>query len=97
MSNSTQASSGGAEAVAWDLEPLVSGEGATGVGRLLDEADALADSLAATARGSLATVDSEEFVGFVNDSATIGELINRAHAYAALRFSTDTADPDVGR
>jgi len=96
MSNSTQASSGGAEAVAWDLEPLVSGEGATGVGRLLDEADALADSLAATARGSLATVDREEFVGFVNDSATIGELINRAHAYAALRFSTDTADPERG-
>ena len=96
MSNSTQASSGGAESVAWDLEPLVSGEGATGVGRLLDEADALADSLAARARGSLATVDSEEFVGFVNDSATIGELINRAHAYAALRFSTDTADPERG-
>ena len=96
MSTSPETSPDGAEAVAWDLEPLVAGEGAKGVERLLDEAEALADSLAERARGKLATVAGEQFVGFVNDSATIGELINRAHAYAALRFSTDTADPERG-
>ncbi|MEI6446860.1 MAG: M3 family metallopeptidase, partial [Actinomycetes bacterium] len=96
MSTSTETSPDGAEAVAWDLDPLVAGEGAKGVERLLDEAESLADSLAERARGKLATVAGEQFVGFVNDSATIGELINRAHAYAALRFSTDTADPERG-
>ena len=85
-----------AENIAWDLEPLVDGDGAAGVTRLLDEADALAESLAAAARGSLDDCTPEQFAKFVADSAKIGELINRGHAYAALRFSTDTSDPERG-
>lgn len=85
-----------AEEVAWDLEPLVDGEGADGVERLLAEADRLADELAASARGRLDGCSGDEFAGFVSASERIGELVNRAHAYAALRFSTDTADPERG-
>jgi len=85
-----------AEETGWDLEPLVGGEGAVGVTKLLDEADELADNLATSARDQIATCSPEEFSGFVADSALIGELINRAHAYAALRFSTDTSDPERG-
>jgi len=84
------------DAIAWDLGPLVEGKGADGVARLLDEADFLADSLAAAARGRLADCEPSEFVGFITTSATIGELVNRAHAYAGLRFSTDTSDPERG-
>ena len=82
--------------IAWDLEPLVGGDGAAGVERLLTEADGVADSLASAARGRLGDCTPDEFAGFVADSARIGELINRAHAYAALRFSTDTSDPERG-
>jgi oligoendopeptidase F len=85
-----------ADETGWDLEPLVGGEGAVGVTKLLDEADELADRLATSARDQIATCSPEEFSGFVADSALIGELINRAHAYAALRFSTDTSDPERG-
>jgi oligoendopeptidase F len=87
---------GAADDVAWDLEPLVGGEGAEGVKRLLDEADHLADSLATKARGRLEEVTGPEFSQLIAESVTISELINRAHAYAALRFSTDTSDPERG-
>jgi oligoendopeptidase F len=93
---STTAQPGGAESVAWDLEPLVDGKGADGAKQLLDQADELSESLAADARGRLADCTPEEFADWITRSATIGELVNRAHAFAALGFSTDTADPERG-
>ncbi len=93
---STTAEPGGAESVAWDLEPLVDGKGAEGAKALLDQADQLADSLASAARGRLVDCTPEEFAEWISQSATIGELVNRAHAFAALGFSTDTADPERG-
>ena len=93
---STTAEPGGAESVAWDLEPLVDGNGADGAKALLDQADQLADSLAQAARGRLGDCTPEEFADWIAQSATIGELVNRAHAFAALGFSTDTADPERG-
>jgi len=93
---STTAQPGGAESVAWDLEPLVDGQGADGAKKLLDEADQLSEALASAARGRLADCTPEEFADWITRSATIGELVNRAHAFAALGFSTNTADPERG-
>ncbi len=93
---STTSQPGGAESVAWDLEPLVDGNGADGAKQLLDQADELADSLASDARGRLGDCSAEEFADWIARSATIGELVNRAHAFAALGFSTNTADPERG-
>jgi len=93
---STTSQPGGAESVAWDLEPLVDGQGAEGAKKLLDQADELSDSLASDARGRLADCTPEEFADWITRSAAIGELVNRAHAFAALGFSTNTADPERG-
>jgi len=84
------------DAIAWNLEPLVNGKGAQGVTELLDQADALADSLAKQARGSLAEATPDQFVQFMLISEQISALLNRGHAYAALQFSTNTADPERG-
>src|SRR5918998_1348586 len=43
-----------AQAVSWDLEPLVDGEGAAGVGRQLDEADRRAAAFAERYAGQVA-------------------------------------------
>src|SRR4051794_4894283 len=45
------------ESVAWDLEPLVGGEGPAGVDRQLDEAAERADAFAAAHAGKVAALD----------------------------------------
>ena len=82
--------------VAWDLEPLVDGDGPEGVDRQLDEATARAQALAETHAGKLADVTPEAFAAAVSELAAIHELIGRAGSYAHLRFATDTADPANG-
>src|SRR4051812_15481041 len=82
--------------VAWDLEPLVDGDGPEGVDRQLDEAAQRATALAQAHAGKLAGVAPDAFVAAVNELAAINELIGRAGSYAHLRFATDTADPANG-
>jgi oligoendopeptidase F len=81
---------------AWDLEPLVDGEGEDGVERRL--ADALERSRAFAERyaGGLGELDSSGLREAMSELAAIFELVGRAGYYAALRFSTDTADPARG-
>jgi oligoendopeptidase F len=81
---------------AWDLEPLVEGEGESGVESRLDDALALAKTFAERYAGRLDELDGAGLREAMQELATIHDLVGRAGAYAALRFSTDTADPATG-
>ena len=81
--------------VAWDLDPLVDGQGEAGVERLLDEAETRARAFAGALRGAGRRARRPRSSRARCASlAELQELAGRAGNYAALRFSTDTADPD---
>jgi oligoendopeptidase F len=84
------------QATAWDLEPLVDGEGVEGVERRLGEALTRAQAFAERHAGKLDEFDSEGLREAMNELSAMYELVARAGYYAALRFSTDTADPANG-
>ncbi len=81
---------------AWDLDPLVEGEGETGVDRQLDEAVTAASEFADRYAGKVGEFDVTGLARAMHELERIHELIGRAGSYAALRFSTDTADPTRG-
>jgi oligoendopeptidase F len=87
---------------AWDLEPLVDGEGQEGVERRLAEALTRAEAFAARYAGKLPLtgtgddLDSAGLAAAMEELGAISDLLGRAGYYAALRFSTDTADPANG-
>ena len=84
------------QATAWDLEPLVEGEGQEGVERRLSDALMRASSFAERHAGKLGELSSMQLRDAMGELASIYELVARAGYYAALRFSTDTADPANG-
>jgi oligoendopeptidase F len=84
------------QATAWDLEPLVEGDGPDGVESRLIDALERARQFAERYAGSLAQLDSDGLRAAMEELAAIHELAGRAGAYAALRFSTDTVDPANG-
>ena len=84
------------QATSWDLEPLVEGEGREGVERRLTEALGRARSFADRYAGKLGELDGGGLREAMSELAEINELVARAGYYAALRFSTDTADPANG-
>jgi oligoendopeptidase F len=84
------------QATAWDLEPLVDGEGPDGVKHRLGEALTRADAFAERHAGKLEELDSASLEQAMQELAGIYELVARAGYYAALRFSTDTAEPANG-
>ena len=84
------------QAAAWDLEPLVEGEGQDGVERRLGDALQQAQAFAERYAGKLGELDSAGLQEAMSELAGIFELVGRAGYYAALRFSTDTADPANG-
>jgi oligoendopeptidase F len=84
------------QASAWDLEPLVEGEGKEGVERRLGEALERARTFAERHAGKLGELDSQGLREAMSELAEIYELVGRAGYYAALRFSTDTAEPANG-
>jgi oligoendopeptidase F len=81
---------------AWDLDPLVEGEGEAGVDRQLDEAIAAASEFSDRYAGKVGEFDRNGLAQAMHELERIHELIGRAGSYAALRFSTDTADPTRG-
>src|SRR5580704_8693441 len=81
---------------AWDLEPLVEGEGREGVERRLSDALGRASSFAERHAGKLGELSSMQLRDAMGELASIYELVARAGYYASLRFSTDTADPANG-
>jgi oligoendopeptidase F len=82
--------------VAWDLETLVHGEGADGVGRLLDEASTQADAFAAAYQGKVAELNGATLAAAVGELVELTDLIGRAGSYASLKFAEDTAKPEHG-
>jgi oligoendopeptidase F len=84
------------ESVAWDLEPLVDGEGEAGADRLLDEAERRAAAFAEQHAGKVADIDGPGLAAAVAELSDISELVGRAGNYAMLRFAVDTADPANG-
>lgn len=84
------------EAVAWNLEPLVDGEGPAGVDRQLAEAAERATAFASTYNGRVAALDGPALAAAMEELAGISELIGLAYSYASLQFSVDTADPAIG-
>lgn len=85
-----------AEKAAWDLSPLLDGEGPEGVEARLQEALSRAKRFAEQHAGKLAELDGAGLRAAMQELAQMHELVGRAGAYAALRFSTDTADPANG-
>jgi oligoendopeptidase F len=84
------------EAAAWDLEPLVDGEGQAGVERRLAEALERSQAFSGRYAGRVGELDSGSLQEAMSELGAIQELVGRAGYYAALRFSTDTADPANG-
>jgi oligoendopeptidase F len=82
--------------VAWDLEPLVDGDGPEGADRLLAEADERAARFAQGHAGRVAELDGPGLAAAMAELETITELVGRAGNYAHLRFAVDTADPANG-
>ncbi len=83
-------------ASAWDLEPLVGGEGGEGVRSRMSEALERAKAFASEHAGRLGELDGPGLAAAMTELAELQELVGRAGYYAALRFSTDTADPANG-
>jgi oligoendopeptidase F len=92
----TEPSDPALEQAAWDLEPLVDGEGDAGVQRQLEDALARASAFAERNAGRVAQLDGDGLARAMHELAAIHDLVGRAGMYAALRFSTDTADPARG-
>src|SRR5205807_7570505 len=80
----------------WDLEPLVDGEGDGGVDRQLEEASRRATAFAQRYSGKVSELDADGLREAMGELDTINELAGKAASYAALKFSTDTADPARG-
>jgi oligoendopeptidase F len=78
--------------VAWDLDPLVDGEGPDGADRQLAEADERAARFAEAHAGRVAELDGPGLAAAMSEVEAIVDLIGRAGSYAMLRFSVDTAD-----
>ncbi|MGZ4288671.1 MAG: M3 family oligoendopeptidase [Solirubrobacteraceae bacterium] len=81
---------------AWDLDPLVDGDGESGVDRQLDEAVTAASEFADRYAGKVGELDVNGLAQAMHELERIHELLGRAASYASLRFSTDTADPTRG-
>ncbi|HEX7300170.1 MAG TPA: M3 family oligoendopeptidase [Solirubrobacteraceae bacterium] len=82
--------------IAWDLDPLVDGEGPEGADRLLAEADERAARFSEAHAGRVAELDGEGLAAAMAELEAIVDLVGRAGSYAMLRFAVDTADPAHG-
>jgi oligoendopeptidase F len=80
----------------WDLDPLVDGRAAAGAEQLLEQAVRHSGEFAGRFAGRLAEIDAAGLAEAMDDLAAIHELVGKAGSYAALRFATDTADPERG-
>lgn len=84
------------EQTAWNLEPLVNGQGQDGARAQLTEALARSQAFATRYSGKLGELDGAGLEQAMRELGEIQELVGRAGTYAGLRFSVDTADPAAG-
>ena len=83
-------------ASAWDLRPIVDGEGSAGVERLLDEALARSAAFASTHTGKVATLDAAGLREAMLELARDHGIGRPRRQLRDARFTTDTADPARG-
>jgi oligoendopeptidase F len=83
-------------AAEWELAPLVDHQGDAGVDGQLREATERARGFAAQHAGKVAELDADGLRAAMRELEAIQELVGKTGSYAALRFSTDTADPARG-
>jgi oligoendopeptidase F len=81
--------------VAWDLDPLVGGEGQEGVTHLLEQAEALTGELEQW-RGRIGTLEAPQLAQAMSTLGEIQDRLGRAGSWVSLRFSVDTSDPAHG-
>ena len=86
------------EHVAWDLSHLLDGDGdpAAAVERTLTSAREQAESFAERHRGKMDSLDAAGMAAAMREIEAIEENVGRVYSYAALSFSTNTADPARG-
>jgi oligoendopeptidase F len=86
------------EQVAWDLSDLLDGNGDAGaaVDELLAGARTRSEAFAERYRGKLAELDASALAAAMREIEEVEDAIGRAYSYAALSFSTNTADPPRG-
>lgn len=81
--------------VAWDLDPLVDGQGPEGVNRLIAAAEDATERLEEW-RGRIAELEAPELAEAMSTLAEIEDALGRAGSWVGLRFSVDTSDPARG-
>jgi oligoendopeptidase F len=84
------------ERTAWELDPLVDGQGPDGARGQLAQALKRAQAFAGSYAGKLESLDSTTLERAMRELGEIQDLVGRAGTYAGLRFSVDTADPAAG-
>jgi oligoendopeptidase F len=87
------------EAVSWDLSPLLNGSSddpQAAVDSMLAEAQRRAEAFAERHAGKVSELDGAGLVEAMRELGEIQDLATRAGAYAHLRFSVDTATPEIG-
>ena len=82
------------ENVSWNLTHLASGP--DDVEAQLTESRERSEAFAERYRGKLADLDGPGLAEAMSELGEIEEIVGRAYSYAALNFSTDTADPPRG-
>jgi oligoendopeptidase F len=82
----------------WDLSPLIddSDDVEASVTRMFEQALARSSEFAAAYARRVAELDAAGLAQAMHELEAIHNLAGRAGSYAALRFSTDTADPKRG-
>jgi oligoendopeptidase F len=83
---------------AWDLSPLLEGDGDERAGseRMLEQARDRAAQFAERYAGRVADLDQTALEEAMRELEAINELIGRVGSYASLRFAVDTAEPARG-
>ncbi len=84
------------QASAWNLDPLVDGQGPDGARAQLKQALERSRAFAERYAGKLSELDSAGLERAMRELGEIQELVGRAGTYAGLCFSVDTADPAAG-
>lgn len=82
------------DSVAWDLEPLLETDGATGVDALLDRVDELAAGLESY-RDTIAGLDAAGIADLHRQLDAMSDAAGRVGNYVMLKFSVDTSDPQI--
>jgi oligoendopeptidase F len=86
----------GAENIIWDLSVFYDGPDDPRITAQADEAQKLAETFAAEFKGRVGELDAEELRDACEKIEAIDDLRYRVYSYAALNYTTNTADAKTG-